>query len=83
MDNERLTIEVDENFDYFQRHVSAWMKDHAGEYAVLRSQTVVAFFRTVGDAYRSATEQFPDNLFSIQEVTDRPVDLGVFSHALN
>jgi hypothetical protein len=80
MDTDRLAEEVDRNFDYFQRHVANWMGDHAGEYAVLRSQKVIDFFRTVGEAYRNAVEQFPDHLFSIQEVTNEPIDLGVFSH---
>jgi len=80
MDTAALAREVDRNFDYFQRHLVAFMRDHAGEYVVLRSEVPIAFFGTVGDAYRSAAQQFPDRLFSIQEVTSEPVDLGSFSH---
>lgn len=80
MDTAALSREVDLNYDYFQRNLATLMRDHGGEYAVLRSEKIIAFFRTVGEAYRSAVESFPDRIFSIQEVTDEPVHLGVFSH---
>jgi hypothetical protein len=40
----------------------------------------VAFFKKPGDANRAGVEAFPDGIFSIQEVTDEPIDLGFWSH---
>ena len=72
--------EVDENYDAFQRGLAAWLPDHAGEYALMRSREIIGFFVQPGDALRAAWAQFPDGLFSIQEVTDEPIDLGLWSH---
>ncbi len=80
MDKAELAAEVDRNYDYFQRNLSTFMREHAGEYAVLKSSAIVDFFGSPGEAYREASAAFPDMIFSIQEVTDEPIDLGFFSH---
>jgi hypothetical protein len=75
--------EVDANYDYFLRHLGEFLTDHAGRYAVLKDRKVVDFFDQPGEAYRFARESIPDGVFSIQEVTDEPIDLGFFSHVAN
>lgn len=73
--------EVDRNFDFFQRNLALFLKDHAGDYALLKSCVVAGFFPTPGEAYMAGRSKFADGIFSIQEVTDEPIDLGFFSHA--
>ena len=80
MDRAALAAEVDRNYDYFQRNLSTFMREHAGEYAVLKAKEVLEFFDKPGEAYRYAVATIPDGIFSIQEVTDEPIDLGFFSH---
>ena len=83
MDHQAQAREVDANYDFFQRTLRAHLDGHRGEYALIRNQRIVGFFDDVGDAYRAGLARFPDMPFSIQEVTDEPVDLGIFSHAGN
>ncbi|WP_299321537.1 hypothetical protein [Parasphingopyxis sp.] len=73
--------EVDQNYDFFQRNLSKFIDDHRGEFALLKSCEIIEFFATPGEAYRNAKAKFADGVFSIQEVTDEPIDLGFFSHA--
>jgi hypothetical protein len=80
MSKAELAAEVDRNYDYFQRNLTTFMHDHAGEYAVLKARKVLEFFHRPGEAYRYAIATIPDGIFSIQEVTDEPIDLGFFSH---
>jgi hypothetical protein len=80
VDNHPLAAEVDRNYDYFQRNLATFMQDHAGEYAVLKARKVVKFFKRPGDAYQYAVSTISDGIFSVQEVTDEPIDLGFFSH---
>ena len=42
---------------------------------------IVALFDKPGDAYREGVARYADEVFSIQEVTDEPIDLGFRSHA--
>ena len=72
--------EVDANYDFFQRHLGEYLQKHRGEYALLKSRKLIEFFETPGEAYRVAKERFADDVFSIQEVTDEPIDLGFFSY---
>ncbi len=73
-------VEVDQNYDAFQRMLGGWLSEHRGEYALMRSRQLVSFFDNPGDAYRAGTSRFEDGLFSIQEVTDEPIDLDLWSH---
>ena len=76
-----LELEIDRNFDYFQRHLSKFIDDYRGKFALLRSGNVIDFHESVLEAEKKGENEFPDGVFSIQEVTDEPVDLGFFTHA--
>ena len=78
-----LEIEIDQNYDFFVRKLKGLLPQHRGEYALLRSKAIVAFFDGPGEAYRAGLAQFPDEVFSIQEVDDRPAEMGLISLALD
>jgi hypothetical protein len=46
----------------------------------MRDGEVVGFYDTPRGALQAASEMFADGIFSIQEVTDEPIDLGFWSH---
>ncbi len=80
MDTERQKQEVDVNYDAFVRMLSSILTEHRDEYALMRDGKIIDFFKKPGLANRAGVERFPDNIFSIQEVTDEPIDLGFWSH---
>jgi hypothetical protein len=80
MDSERQRLEVDRNYDSFMRMLGAILPEHRDELALMRDGNIVGYFKTPKEALRAAVERFPDRIFSIQEVTDEPLDLGFWSH---
>lgn len=76
----RQREEVDRNYDAFMRELSSILVAHRDQLALMRDGRIVGFYATPREALRAATEQFPDGIFSIQEVTDEPIDLGFWSH---
>jgi hypothetical protein len=74
-----LRAEVDQNYDFFQRNLSGLLENHAGRYALIKSRKIVGFYDGPGIAYRAGLALFADEIFSVQEVTDEPVDLGFWS----
>jgi hypothetical protein len=80
MDRARQKRQVDENYDVFVRMLAGLLPEHQDELALMRDGKIIAFFESPADAYRTAVERFPDGIFSIQEVTDEPIDLGFWSH---
>jgi len=80
MDVDRQKVEVDRNYDVFTRKLASLLPDHRDEFALMRDGTIIDFFVKPGDANRAGVERFPDGIFSIQEVTDEPIDLGFWSH---
>lgn len=75
-------VEIDQNYDFFQRNLKRILVRHEGEYALLRQKEIIGYYGAVGDAYRDAIARFPDRLFSIQLVTREPVELGNWSIAV-
>lgn len=80
MDRARQSEEVDRNYDVFVRRLADLLVDHRDQYALMRDGEIVGFFTKPGDAYRVGLDRFEDSIFSVQEVTDEPIDLGFWSH---
>lgn len=80
MDVERQRQEIDRNYDAFMRMLGGLLPEHRDEYALMRDGAIIGFFPKPGEAHRAGVERFADGIFSIQEVTDEPIDLGFWSH---
>ena len=78
-DADRQRQEVDRNYDAFARILPMIINEHRDQLALMRNATIVGYFNTPREALRVATDRFPDGIFSIQEVTDEPIDLGFWS----
>ena len=78
-----MNEEVDRNFDAFLDKLTSLLPTHSGQYALMRNGEIDDFFESDIEALTAGRLRFSDSLFSIQEITDRPVDLGFFSHAIN
>lgn len=80
MDEAKQRTEVDRNYDVFTRMLGKLLPEHRDQLALMRDGEVVGFFGKPRDALLAAHDLFPDGIFSIQEVTDEPIDLGFWSH---
>ncbi len=81
--NEQLDAEVQRNLFAFLPRLKSLLPEHEGSYAVLHDQQIIGIYRKLSEALRDAQARFEDGLFSIQRVTDKPVELGMFSSAEN
>lgn len=73
--------EIDANYDFLQRELARVLPAHEGQYALIKASRSEGFFDTPGAAYRTGLARFTDGLFSIQEVTTEPLQLGFLSLA--
>lgn len=80
MDLERQNQEVDRNYDAFTKLLGSILPEHRDQLALMRDEQIVGYFDTPHHALKAGYERFPDGIFSIQEVTDEPLDLGFWSH---
>jgi hypothetical protein len=80
---DQLLKQIQANYQAFQSQLPALILAHQGQFALMRDEHIVEFFDTARDAYVMGQRLFPqDQIFSVQEVIDTPVDLGFFSCAL-
>lgn len=79
--NQRQQLE--QNYQAFAQQLPQLARSHQGQFALMRDGQIIEFFDTVRDAYLTGQRLFEkDHLFSVQEVTLVPVELGFFSDAL-
>ncbi len=73
--------EIDENYQAFSDILPELMKEHAGQFVVMRHKKPIGFYNSLRDAMVDAVKTYQDGLFSVQEITQKAIDLGWFSHA--
>jgi hypothetical protein len=76
-----LNTEIDRNLFAFLPRLPELLPDHEGSFALLRHQRIQSIHEKLSDALKAADTKFADGLYSIQQITDQPIDLGFFSHA--
>ena len=74
-------IEVDLNYEAFSRLLPELLLKHENQYVLMRNGSVESIFDTMRDAVVAASKLFDDDLYSVQKITDEPVNLGFFSYA--
>jgi len=75
--------EIEKNLDYFLKEMSNIPAEYSGKIALLRHQNIEGYYDTVADAVRAGNKLYPDMLFSVQKVTNFPVNLGGYSYAVS
>ena len=74
--------EVDQNFEVFRKELPN-LASHHGKYALMRHGKIINFYDTLQDAYSTGAAIYDDKIFSVQLVTNQPIDLGFLSHAVH
>ena len=74
--------EIDQNLEAFLRELPILPAAVHGKYALLRNRSIVGYYDTVADALTAGNSQFPDKIFSVQQVVRAAADLGYYSHAM-
>jgi hypothetical protein len=75
-----LDDEIDRNYDAFVEALPDLLPTQCGKHALLRHANVIDLYDTTSLALAAGRSGFGDGFYSVQEVTDRPVDLGFYSH---
>ena len=74
--------ELEDNYKAFEKLMPTFRAPDNGKYVLMRHGKQVNIFDSAKDAVIYAEAQFPDGMYSVQQVTNKIVDLGYFSHAM-
>jgi hypothetical protein len=78
-----IEVEIDRNYAAFKDLLPSLLVLAEGKYALMRDQRLEGIFDTPGLADRAGYERFGKENYSIQLVSDSPVDLGFYSYAIS
>lgn len=71
-----IEVEIERNFAAFKDMLDDLMASDEGKYALLRDQKLEGIFSTPAEAERAGFSKFADECYSIQLVSEKPIDLG-------
>jgi hypothetical protein len=77
-----LDVEIQRNYAAFVDLLETLLPENRGKFALLHRQELEGVFDTPGQAARTGFAKFGNLPYSIQLVTDEPIDLGFMSNAL-
>jgi hypothetical protein len=80
--SEAVREQVDKNYQAFLSMLPNIIMQYRNKYALMKDGEVIGYYSTLDDAYMTANKFYPTEPYSVQKVTDVPVDLGFFSHAV-
>ena len=69
------------NYEAFKKLLPKLLKD-ADKLALMRDGELIAVYDTMNDAIITAEKLYPDGRWSIQRITDKPINLGYRSRAV-
>jgi hypothetical protein len=75
--------EIDRNLQRLFEILPDLMREHAGQYVLMRHGVVIEFFGDALDAQIAGNRRFDDSNFSIQRVQEAAEQLGYFSYAVD
>jgi hypothetical protein len=75
--------QLQKNYEAFVQKLPDLLPLHNGKFALMYDGEIVEFFDSARDAYVSGSKAYPDQNFTIQEVTDKVANLGFLSYALS
>ena len=76
--------EVEKNYEAFKKELPKLLKkkSQVGKFSIWSNQKLIKIYPTFSKAVEEAVKQFPKGNFSIQEITDKPIQLGFASLCL-
>ena len=80
---EQLAEEIDANLAFFETKLADLLQHHRNRYALLREKNIQGIYDTIRDAQTAGASLYCDGKYSIQKITDKPVELGVYSYAMH
>jgi hypothetical protein len=69
------------NYEAFKKLLPELLKDE-NKFALMRDGELIAVYDTLNDAIVTAGKMYPDDRWSIQKITNRPINLGFRSRAV-
>jgi hypothetical protein len=80
---DKKQTQVEKNYAAFKASLRELLASHAGKQALLHDGKIIEFFDTLSDAIKYGNAKFGTGNYSVQEVTNRPAELGWHAHAVH
>ncbi len=63
---------LEQEIKYFSDHLTGWLEQHSGKFAVVKEQTLIGFFDTIEQALAEGARCFGLQSFLVRRVVETP-----------
>jgi hypothetical protein len=77
------TTQVEKNYAAFKAHLRELLASHPGKQALLHDGEIIEILDTLSDAIKFGNAKFGAGNYSVQEISNRPAEVGWHSHAMH
>ena len=81
IDRDKVQKEVDDNYEFFKKRLPQLIKEHDGQFVLIRHKEIVGYFNSNIDALLKGKNKYSDEIYSIQEITTIKPSLGILDYA--
>lgn len=78
---EEQQLQVAHNYARFNELLPQILAERRGSYALMKNGEIVGYFVSAQEADLCGLQNYPDGIFSVQEVTDAVLQSGGYGHA--
>ena len=81
--NAAMEREITQNYKAFLKELPGLLDQHRDKCALMRHREIVGIYPTYEHAVQAGSSLYEDDIFSVQEISDVPVDMGYYSDVEN
>ena len=74
--------QVQKNHEAYEDHRDRLESEHLGRYALMHDGEIIDIYNDSGDAYSIGCDKYGLGNFTIEEIGEKPISLGVFTICL-
>ena len=82
MGEDRQSQQVEQNHKVFKEKLPELLKSHKDKFVLMKDGEIIDYYDTFEKADLAGLDKYKDDIFSVQEVTDIAIDLGIYSNVL-
>ena len=58
---------LEKEYEVFKKNVDTFVKDHPGEYVVIKGETIIGFYKSLNEAFQSVAGKHKPGTFLVQQ----------------
>ena len=83
MNKDKQSQQVEQNYKVFKKQLPDLLKsENKNKFALMKDGKIVGYYNTFQEADLEGLKKYTDDIFSVQEITNKVLDFGFYSNVV-